>query len=119
MFFRPLLIVPVLLLSACGGGWDDYSSDYSSSSSTQSDKDALAYATTPYTFTCSSGSSKTINVSNGPCLSSQKAYTKATACNDVANFKSTGVNFYQCAVNNSSGRYVSYYQQYLTYYKNM
>jgi hypothetical protein len=58
-------------------------------------------------------------VSNGPCLSSQRAYAKATSCNEVDSnysFNSVGRPFYQCLVLNSTGSFKTYYQQYLRYF---
>jgi hypothetical protein len=91
----------------------------SSGGSTSGNADALAYPQVSYSFSCSSGGSSTVNVANGPCLSSQKPYTKATSCNEYdANFtfNSVGKPFYQCLVNNSTGDYKKTYQQYLSYF---
>lgn len=93
--------------------------DTSDSGSTSGNVDALKYQQIKYSFSCASGGSKTIDVSNGPCLSSQKAFAKATSCNEYDSnftFNSVGKPFYQCLVNNSSGDYKKYYQQYLKHY---
>lgn len=53
-------------------------------------------------------------------MSQQRAYTVQVTCNNLdADFtvKSTARPFYQCAVNNSTGNFKSYYQQYLSLYQ--
>jgi hypothetical protein len=84
------------------------------------DLDGLAYPQVGYTFTCAATQEqKTVQVSNGPCLSSQRAYAKATSCNEVDSnysFNSVGRPFYQCLVLNSTGSFKTYYQQYLRYF---
>lgn len=117
------IAVTVSLLAACGGGLDEDYDDYDSGGSSSSNSaDALAYPKVGYTFTCSAtGQSHTVNVSNGPCIGSQRAFAKATSCNEVeqdggSGFDYVGRPFYQCLVNNSSGQYVDYYRQYLDYY---
>lgn len=84
------------------------------------DIDALNFPQSAYGFTCSAtGMSKSVQISNGPCAASQKAYSKATSCNEVGNdysFNNTGKPFYQCLVTNSTGDFKAYYQQYLSYY---
>ena len=116
-----LAFAVVTVLSACGGaGSDSEDSASSSNGGNSSNADALNYSQVNYSFTCQgTNSSVTVQVSDGPCLSSQKAYAKATSCNEVdANytFNYVGRPFYQCAVDNSSGDYRKTYQQYLTYY---
>jgi ABC-type glycerol-3-phosphate transport system substrate-binding protein len=116
-----LAFAVVTVLSACGGAASD-STDSSSSSDTgvSTSSDALNYPQVSYSFTCqATNTSATVSVSNGPCLSSQKAYTKATSCNEVGadySFNYVGRPYYQCLVNNSSGDYRKYYQQYLSFY---
>ena len=81
--------------------------------------DALDYPQIGYTFSCASGGTTTIQVSNGVCVAQQKAYAKAVSCNDYDadfTFKSVGRPFYQCAVDNSTGDFKATYQQYLTYF---
>ena len=93
--------------------------DTGGNGSSSGNADALAYPQISYTFTCTSGGSKKLDVSNGPCLSSQKAFAKATSCNEYdANltFNSVGKPFYQCLVTNSTGDYKKNYQQYLKFY---
>lgn len=125
--FRPLAAAALAasLLSACGGGLDDDYDDTggsSAGSSSSSSADALAYPLVDYTFTCSAtGRTNTIQVSDGPCISQQRAFAKATSCNEFredgnSGFDHVGQPLYQCLVNNSSGSYRSYYQQYLSYY---
>lgn len=81
--------------------------------------DALNFPKVPYSFTCAAGGSKTVNVSNGPCISSEKAFTKASTCNEYDSdftFNSVGRPFFQCLVNNSTGDFKSTYEQSLKYY---
>ncbi len=122
-----LLVLPALLVLGCGGGLGDdppkSSSSGGSSSgggSSSSPADALNYAQVNYAFSCKGMSNTiTVQVSNGPCITSQKAYAKATTCNEYDSnmtFNSVGKPFYQCLVNNSTGSYKSYYQQYLSFY---
>jgi hypothetical protein len=112
----------LFLSTGCGGSADDDKGTPSSTgneNSTSANSDALDFPQVNYTFSCSSGGTKTVQVSNGPCITSQKAFAKATACNEYdANFtfNSTGRPFYQCLVNNSTGDYKANYQQYLRYY---
>lgn len=86
--------------------------DISSSDGT----DGLGGARSSYTFTCPTpGSSPvTVQVTSGTCRNAQEAYSKTYACNEIANFGSTCRDLYQCAVNNSTGIYVEYYQRFLT-----
>lgn len=107
--------VLLLGLAGCGGGTDDTSSDDATSN-----VDALAYSKTNYSFTCPSGSTYSVPVSNGPCIESQKAFSKATVCNQPGSgtipYAYAGKPFYQCLVSNSTGDYKTYYQKYLTFY---
>lgn len=112
------------LLAGCSTAEDDTSSSDSvgSSSSSSSGKDALDYPQVNYQFTCSGvPGTKTIAVSDGPCVSYQKAYSKATSCNEYDadyTFKSTAKPFYQCLVNNTTDSSAKKtYQQNLDFYK--
>ena len=84
------------------------------------DVDALAYPIIQHSFTCTGISDTgTAPVSNGRCLSQEKGFAKATACNEFDSdftFNSVGRPFFQCLVNNSTGNFKTYYQQSLTYY---
>lgn len=100
---------------------DSYDSGSTGSTGSTGSSDALDYPQIAYTFSCPApvGGSNTVNVSNGPCVSQQKSYTRATSCNLVGNdytFNHVGKPFYQCLVNNSTGDYRAYYQQYLDFY---
>lgn len=75
--------------------------------------DALAGPQVTYNYDCGFGT-ETIQVTQGPCQSSQQTYASTFGCNDVDNFYSACNAFYSCAVNNSSGDSRAYYQQYLT-----
>ena len=85
--------------------------------------DALAYPEIAFHYQCRPVggvvNGGTVPVSNGPCLSEQKAYSNALACNEVGpdySFNHVGKPYYQCLVSNSTGSYKSGYQQYLDYY---
>ena len=116
-----------VLLAGCSTAEDDYSSSSGSAgtsgtSGNSSGKDALDYPQVNYQFTCSGvPGTKTVAVSDGPCVSYQKAYTKATSCNEYDadyTFKSTGKPFYQCLVNNTTDSSAKKaYQQNLDFYK--
>lgn len=103
--------------SANGGGGDGDSNSGSGSG------DALAYAGIAFQYQCrlvdGAARSGTVPVNNGPCLSEQKAYATAMACNEVGadySFNHVGKPFYQCLVSNSTGSYQSGYQKHLDYY---
>ncbi|WP_219215714.1 hypothetical protein [Variovorax boronicumulans] len=122
------LACSVLALAACGGGGSDDSDSStpsggssSSGSGSGAGTDALGYSKVSYQYSCQGvPGTKTIEVSNGPCITQQKAYMKATTCNEPdANysFNTVGKPFYQCAVNNTTdAKLKTYYQQYLTFY---
>jgi len=80
------------------------------------DTDALGGNQTIFRHTCSTpGSTQMeIPVSTGPCRTAQENYARVFACNDLNNFASACRNLYQCATNNSSGYYVTYYQSFLS-----
>jgi hypothetical protein len=122
-----LLCLPLVAVIGCGGGVEDEQPKSSSSGggssgsgSAGSPADALNYAQVNYSFSCKGLTNTiTVQVSNGPCISSQKAYARATTCNEYDSnmtFNSVGKPFYQCLVTNSTGSYRTYYQQYLRFY---
>ncbi|MBK8188200.1 MAG: hypothetical protein IPK77_13635 [Cellvibrio sp.] len=124
-FLKPVLLTLFCLTALMGCYGEEEESDDSSSgsggSSGSGSSDALDYPQVTYSFTCPApvGGSHSVDVSNGPCISQQKSYSRATSCNLVGDdytFNYVGKPFYQCLVNNSSGDYKKYYQQYLTYY---
>ncbi len=78
------------------------------------DIDGLNYPQVNFAFTCPGiAGTNNIQVSNGPCLSQQKAYAQNVSCNlydaDFT-FTSVGRPFYQCVVNNSTGAFKAQYQ---------
>lgn len=123
------LACSVLALSACGGGSDDSSSSTPSGSSSSSGSgsgsgagsDALGYSQVPYQYSCKGvPGTQSINVSNGPCITQQKAYAKAVGCNELDSnysFNTVGKPFYQCLVNNTTNADLkTTYQKQLTVY---
>lgn len=111
-FLTLFLLVPVfLILPAC---IDEGGSSSDSDGSAPTDTDALAGSTTTYSFTCPSGTEGSVEVSTGACQSAQQNYAYTFSCNEVDNFASACTSYYSCAVSNSSGSYVDYYQQYLS-----
>lgn len=109
-----------LMLAGCledlaDAGSSSSDSSSGSSSSGGSSSDALSGPQVTYNYTCDISGSNSISVTDGPCLTSQKNYALNFGCNYVDNFASACNSFYSCAVNNSSGDYRSYYQQYLDY----
>ena len=130
---RGMKVIPLLsglaiagaLIAGCSTAEDDYSSSNaagtSGTSASGSGKDALDYPQVNYQFTCSGvPGSKTVPVSDGPCISSQKAFAKSVSCNEFDadyTFKSTGKPFYQCLVNNTTDSSAKKtYQQNLDFY---
>lgn len=119
-FLSAVALIGYVVLAGCGGadGEEDYSTPVNNGSGANAD--ALDYPKVTYTFTCPSRDTKSIPVSNGPCVSQQRAFARATSCNIIdgtsSGFGSVSVPFYGCLVNNSSGPYQSYYRQYLNYY---
>lgn len=122
------LACSVLALAACGGGGSDDSdsstpsgSASSSGSGSGAGTDALGYSQVAYKYSCQGvPGTKSIDVSNGPCVTQQKAFAKAVGCNELdANysFNSVGKPFYQCLVNNTTNADLkTTYQKQLTVY---
>jgi hypothetical protein len=83
----------------------------SSSSSSSGPVDALAGSKSTHSYSCPAGGNYSIEVTNGPCKSSQENYAEVFGCNQVGSFASACQSFYSCLVSNSTGDYRSYYQQ--------
>lgn len=109
MKFLNLFAVLVISSFALTGCIED---DTDTSSSTSSAPvDALAGSKTTHSYSCPAGGSYSIEVTVGPCQSSQENYAEVFGCNEVNSFASACQSFYSCLVSNSTGEYKDYYEQ--------
>lgn len=111
-----VLVMMILALSGCIE--EEYETDDDSDSYSYSDIDALAGPKVSYSYSCpeiygASTGGGTIDVTDGACQSVQEDYAYVFGCNLVDDMQAACEAFYSCTVNNSSGEYAAYYQQYL------